>query len=219
MSVEHLLSTVAKQPYLAVPKAEYPRERITRVTGGFAGETPDAWLVSCRHHLNPPATEEQIMRAESALGFGLISPLRNLLRQANGADLYIVTVTWMQPSFPAEERVRYHLLNTEEIVEINADCLQSFRTLASSDPKYENVSSLNYVAFCDAHDGNYLALLRNGSGSGRVFLLDKENVGYPYSESTSDLYLTVAISLEDWLALVMKSQGWRGFGEGRQPPI
>ena len=86
------------------------------------------------------------------------------------------------------------------------------------DPAYRNIHTLNYVAFCNAHDGNYLAILREGPEQGKVFFLDHEYEFFPYDESTIEAYYTIAESLEAWLELVAKTKGWGGFGR-RVPPL
>jgi hypothetical protein len=79
--------------------------------------------------------------------------------------------------------------------------------LATIRPDFRDFHTLNYVAFCDAHDGNYLAILREGPEQGKVFFLDHEYLFRPYSERDADLYYTVAESLEAWLELVVKTKG------------
>jgi hypothetical protein len=77
-----------------------------------------------------------------------------------------------------------------------------------------NTETLNYLAFCDLRDGNYLALLFDETERNPIFFLDHELHWYPHGiEGTRDDYLHVADSLEEWLEQLVTSNGGKGIGE------
>jgi len=196
----------------------YDRDDLLKSFGQIAGETEEEWLIPCWHILNPPATCVEIEMAQEQLGYKLPEELHQFLQIANGARLYCLTPLWLLDTFPNAQYQRYHIFSTLELVKINREMLETFRHFARLDPAYRNIHTLNYVAFCDAHDGNYLAILREGPEQGKVFFLDHEYEFFPHDESTIEAYYTVAESLEAWLELVAKTKGWGGFGR-RVPPL
>jgi hypothetical protein len=205
--------------HLRVPKVAYSRDRVTRVVGADAvSESSDSWLVKCTQHPNPPATPAEIDSAEQALGYALPVGIRRLLLCANGGRFYAVPLVWQHDVFPNATHVRYHIFSCSELIEYNCRLLQTFHKLLGDDPDFVQYERLNYLAFCDAHNGNYLAALLEGSATGRVFLLDREYSFRPYSDLDSDLYYSVADSLETWLDLVQSTGGWGGFGQ-LAPPL
>ena len=195
----------------------YDRDDLLKSFGQIAGETEEEWLIPCWHILNPPATRVEIEMAQEQLGYKLPEELHQFLQIANGARLYCLTPLWLLDTFPNAQYQRYHIFSTLELVKINREMLETFRHFARLDPAYRNIHTLNYVAFCDAHDGNYLAILREGPEQGKVFFLDHEYEFFPHDESTIEAYYTVAESLEAWLELVAKTKGWGGFGRGVPP--
>ena len=217
MSIEKRLYEMLQQNALGVPKDKYSRERITRVVGEILSETANTWFVPCTHSPSPQATTEQIHSVEQALGFVLPQDLHHLWLQMDGGKFYIVPRMWLRDTFPEARHVRYHIFSTLELVTINQNLLKDFRAMLGNDPDFRDLHTLNYVAFCDAHDGNYLAILREGPEQGKVFFLDHEYLFRPYSERDADLYYTVAESLKAWLELVAKTKGWGGFGRGVPP--
>jgi len=196
----------------------YDRDDLLKSFGQIAGETEEEWLIPCWHILNPPATRVEIEMAQEQLGYKLPEELHQFLQIANGARLYCLTPLWLLDTFPNAQYQRYHIFSTLELVKINREMLETFRHFARLDPAYRNIHTLNYVAFCDAHDENYLAILREGPEQGKVFFLDHEYEFFPHDESTIEAYYTVAESLEAWLELVAKTKGWGGFGR-RVPPL
>jgi hypothetical protein len=196
----------------------YDRDDLLKSFGQIAGETEEEWLIPCWHILNPPATRVEIEMAQEQLGYKLPDELHQFLQIANGARLYCLTPLWLLDTFPNAQYQRYHIFSTLEVVTINQNLLKDFRAMLGNDPDFRDLHTLNYVAFCDAHDGNYLAILREGPEQGKVFFLDHEYLFRPYSERDADLYYTIAESLEAWLELVVKTKGWGGFGR-RVPPL
>jgi hypothetical protein len=202
--------------WLAVPKSIYPYERIVELADDVAGETDVAWLIRCHHTANLPATAEQISSAERLLGFRLPESLHRFYRLADGGKFFVVPAPWLQPEFPNAEHIRYHIFSTAELVTFHQQCMTTFRAMLGEDPDFQHLHALDYIAFCDAHNGNYLALLLEGPDQGKVFFLHREGLFRPYNAYEFDLYYIVADSLEDWLERVIRTQGWDGFGEMMQ---
>jgi hypothetical protein len=213
MSINERIDRILAQKTLAVSKELYSLERIVFVSGEVPSETSDAWLVSCKHELAPPATISEIRDAEQALGIQFPTELVAFLLRTNGANFYIVPRVWLHDVNPNAQHVRYRILCTNEIVQMTKWCLNLFRNYAETDSEYHDVMSLNYLVFCDAHNDNYLAMLLEEAHEGTIFFLDHEYNCYPYDQYTAIPYKKVADSLEAWLKLLIESQGWRGFGE------
>jgi len=212
------LKAILEQQVLVCPKRMHTREGLIFTFGDVLIETEDAWLVPCTHTTYAPALPEDIRAIEQSLGFALPESLHHFLQLTNGAQLYVAPLAW-KPSWSTKgDYIHYHIFSTLELVKINREMLETFRHFARLDPAYRNIHTLNYVAFCDAHDGNYLAILREGPEQGKVFFLDHEYEFFPHDESTIEAYYTVAESLEAWLELVVKTKGWGGFGR-RVPPL
>jgi len=212
------LKAILEQQVLVCPKRMHTREGLIFTFGDVLIETEDAWLVPCTHTTYSPALPEDIRAIEQSLGFALPESLHHFLQLTNGAQLYVAPLAW-KPSWSTKgDYIHYHIFSTLELVKINREMLETFRHFARLDPTYRDMHTLNYVAFCDAHDGNYLAILREGPEQGKVFFLDHEYEFFPYDESTLEAYYTVAESLEAWLELVVRTNGWGGFGR-RAPSI
>jgi hypothetical protein len=111
---------------------------------------------------------------------------------------------------PDTEHIRYRLLGTWELVELNYRLRNDFRSTLGNGPEDKKTPELNYVAFCDVTDGHFLAILLHGRSKGRVFFLDRESA---YDKESSDLYYTLADSLEAWIRLIVATGGWGGRGE------
>jgi hypothetical protein len=188
---------------------------LTFTFGNAIVEGEDAWLIPCKHTLFPPALREQIIAVEESLGSELPRDYVNFLRITNGAELYVASLAW-KPSWSSQENyVEYLIYSTEQLVALNRNLLQDFRAMLGNDPDFRSVQKLNYIAFCDAHDGNYLAILLEGARRGNIFFLDKEYMFRPYSEIDANLYYTIAQSFEGWLKLVAETKGTGGPGETR----
>jgi len=220
--IRDALEKILHQQEMSFSKTECDPEYMRLfLTPAVVRETEVAWIVSCRHILKPPAKPAEIVWTETELGYELPEELDEFLSITNGAQLYKVPGAWIpdwvRQAEPEAGYVRYHLFSTLELIKINREMLETFRHFARLDPAYRNIHTLNYVAFCNAHDGNYLAILREGPEQGKVFFLDHEYEFFPYDESTIEAYYTIAESLEAWLELVAKTKGWGGFGRGVPP--
>lgn len=213
-NLEKLWREVLRFSVLHVPKARYTYEELEEMVEGIVGETAEAWLVRCWHEPNAPVNEDTLWEMEQEMkqvwGKSIPEELRQLLRLADGGRLFVLSLKDWQGIAPY---ARYHIFSTTELATINRNLLKDFRAMLGSDPDFRDFHVLNYVAFCDAHNGNYLAILLEGPERGKVFFLYKEYLFRPYSKLDADLYYTVAPSLEAWLELVVRTKGWDGFGE------
>jgi hypothetical protein len=218
LSIDKLLiPKVGKVAMLELP-AGFPNPidvrpvNVFNAFGDLVEDHGDIWRVKCCHRCNPGASVAAITEAEDALDVILPEELRSFLRFSNGAELFVVPRLGLEAELPGTFHVRYKLLSTNEIVTTNRDLLELFRSVFGNDPGFRNTEPLNYLAFCDVTDGNYLALLLEGDSAGRVFHLDRELCGRPYTEQDSDMYYTLAESLEGWLAVLRDTEGWAGRG-------
>jgi hypothetical protein len=206
-----LLKRILNEDRLAIPKEEYDEELIAAQFGTIDGETEDAWLVACSHRIKPPATFEQIRDAEARLGFRIPDDYRQFLAITDGANLFAAP----GPSFPdpsiKNPYVRFALFGCEDLVRMNAILLWQFREVYSVEAEFEAATQLNYLAFCDAGDADFQALLRDANDH-RVFLLFHEFTYRPYSLRDTEWYYDIAPSLESWFELILRTGGWGGRG-------
>lgn len=220
MTIEEYIERFKKnENYWAIRKDWlYDKADLLQSFGQIVGETEREWLVPCWHVLNPPAALAEIDEAQKQLGYEFPEQVDQFLRAANGARLYSLTPLWLLDAFPNAKYQRYHIFGTTELIQVNQESLETFRHFARLDPAYRDMHTLNYVAFCDAYDGNHLAILLQGPERGKIFFLDHEYEFFPYDDSTLEAYYTVAESLEAWLELLVRTKGWGGFGK-QVPPL
>lgn len=211
MSIDAAFNEILAIDRLDIPKYETD-DRVKEIFGDLLEDHGERWRVKSSHQANPGAGEAAIEQAEAALGFELPHQLRSFVRIANGAELFIVHRLGLESIFPGTFHVRYRLLGTDALVTTNRSLLQRFRSALGNDPDFKAFRQLNYIAFCDVSEGNYLAILLEGQGAGKVFHLDRELCARPYSELDADIYETLANSLEEWLALLRDTGGWAGRG-------
>ena len=188
---------------LAIPKKIYERSYVIDLAGTITGETPQDWLVPCHHIVNPPAAPGQITRIKEVLKLEVPIQLRQFLELSNGAKLY---------SLLGSSIARYELFNTDEIINVNAELWENFRGLLGNDRDFKDVSRLNYLAFCDALDGNYIAIILDGPHQGEIFFLLHELCYRPFSEDDLEFYPIIASSFANWLKLLIETKGSGGFG-------
>jgi hypothetical protein len=139
------------------------------------------------------------------------SDFRQFLAITDGANLFAAP----GPSFPdpsiKNPYVRFALFGCEDLVRMNAILLWQFREVYSVEAEFEAVTQLNYLAFCDAGDADFQALLRDANDH-RVFLLFHEFTYRPYSLRDTTWYYDIAPSLESWFELILRTGGWGGRG-------
>ena len=87
------------------------------------------------------------------------------------------------------------------------------------DVHYRSLDLLNYIAFCDVGDGDFLAISLDQSTKGQVFYLDHDYGFYPHgAEGTEEAYERVSGSIGDWLEMLVETRGLVGTG-GRFVPL
>ena len=207
LSLNKLLAQVLSVESLMVAKSEISPSQISSLKEFVNGEDEQFWHIACTHRLYAQASEETIEQTEILLQKTLPSDLKSLLRLTNGGELFIAPNLW----FPEENYARYRLFGTTEIRKVNQDLFDRFRGMLGKDPDFQNIYTLNYIAFCDAHDDNYLAALLDNPMYGSIFFLDHEYLYRPYSVQDSDLYYPVSNSLENWIEQLVSFSGWNGF--------
>jgi hypothetical protein len=212
MPVKTILDRLVLVRNLEVPKSCLSNEQVVLLSDAIAGETQTSWLIECSHALNPPATVESIESAEKDLGFPIPEQYRRFLEVADGAELFVVPTPWLGPEFQSPAHVWYRLFGCRKLTEVNLELFRAFRDVYSDDPELRDCHRLNYLAFCDADDSNYEAMLVQEGMDRRVFLLFHELFYRPYSDVDRDFYYSIADSLEDWLDLIIRTRGWGGRG-------
>jgi hypothetical protein len=166
------------------------------------------WQCPCTHKVRRPATDSQIESVGKRLGFEIPEAIRNLLKTTDGADLF--TISHRHAGFPEEEHTRYHLLSHAELKKVNVEMHKVYKLYLEMGTEPDEYQPINYLAFCDVWDGNYLAMTLQG---GSIFFLDHEYGCYPYGiEFTREAYLPVADSLGNWLAKLIDTNGGDGMG-------
>lgn len=104
-------------------------------------------------------------------------------------------------------------MSCSELLQVNRELLRIFLSNAGTDLKYQNMKRLNYLAFCDVGDGNYLAVNLSQPVTGNVFFLDHDYAYFPYGAGfTMEAYSHVANSLEEWLEQLVRTNGAEGMG-------
>jgi hypothetical protein len=182
--------------YFAASKEEYGRE-LPRWFVDTALERPEYWLIPCSHIFNAPATKAEIANFVSLWGQNLPAQLQDFLELTNGAEFFRLRYRLTSEDYWVAQ---YRVLNCTELVEVNQELLDTFLSYAEHDDKYRGVDRLNYLAFCDVGDGNYLALSGESTEGGKVFYLDHDYGFYPFgTEPTKEAYTIVADTLDEWL--------------------
>ena len=206
------LDRIASLEYFEVPKSLHGLEKVQFVYGEVAGETEGSWLVKCSHTFTAPAGEGAVASAEQQLGFEIPTQYKALLKVTDGAKLFCVRTPWLDSDFPGSVHVWYRLFSCQELVQVNRELFQVFRRVYSDDREFQECRQLNYLAVCEANDGNYQAVLLRPERDRRVFLLFHELFYRPYDERDSKFNYTIAQSLSGWLDLIAASGGWAGRG-------
>lgn len=209
MSIRETLRGISQIGYLAIPKIHYIHGLPPSLVLD-AIEERDLWLIRCSHLIHDPIGEDEIRAVKQHIE--LPPQLETLLAETNGAELF--RLHYKPDGFSSYWIARYRILSASELIRANQDILQAFRGYSQNDPPYRDMHKLNYVAFCDIGDANYLAISIEETDYGNVFFLDHDYGYYPLrAEGTIDAYTNVATSLEDWLRLLLHTRGSGGMGE------
>jgi hypothetical protein len=216
MDIEANLTKVYEMKHFSVPKARY--KRLPQSFVDSALERADHWLIPCSHTRHDHASERQIGLLVSGLGQAIPAQLTGLLEATNGASLF--NLHYRPTGFDDYWIARYRILNCSQLVAVNQELRDIFLSYAEHDDEYCETGHLNYVAFCDVGDGNYLAVSLEEPDIGSVFFLDHEYGFYPFSSKLAKegAYTHVASSLDQWLVQLARTGGWNGLG-GRFIPL
>jgi SMI1 / KNR4 family (SUKH-1) len=210
--MKDVLESIKEFGSLAIPKEAHSLHNVESVFGPILGETDRAWLVRCSHTYYAPATESEIQETEKELGFPIPSEYKEFLKITNGARLFCVPRRWLHDTFPNAMHVRFDVFGCARLAKAYKSLFKVFREVYADDPEYRSCAHLNYMAFCDAEDGNFQALLLDEKQNKQVFMLFHELFYRPYSEADADLYYKISDSLESWLKLIYETGGWGGRG-------
>ena len=217
MDTGAILQKILETGYFSLPKKHY--ETPPQFLAAVALERADRWEIPCSHTRYDPALEADLKRLASRLRQVVPASLSSLLRATNGAEFFRLHY---QSSVGSDGYYipRYRVFNCDKTLEVNRELLDVFRSYAESDDRYRKTRRLNYLAYCDVGDGNYLAVNLAGANAGSVFFLDHEYGFYPYSSelATEDAYAHVAGSIDEWLVRLVQTGGWDGLG-GRFKPL
>jgi hypothetical protein len=216
------LKKIKRLDHLALPKVYglpdwqgYERDQLSEWLAEPVSETESCWLLPCSHRFPRLATDDEIELLRSWLGRNLPVQLIALMKFSNGPKLFrlkysgrgIVKDYWISI---------YNILSIQQMLLVNQEMLDNFFSWREwwDDDIPRDTERLNYLAFCDIRDGNYLALLLDETERNPIFFLDHELPCFPYgTESTRDAYLPVAASMEEWLEQLVYSKGGKGIGE------
>ncbi|HRQ39113.1 MAG TPA: SMI1/KNR4 family protein [Chloroflexota bacterium] len=209
MDIESLLAEITKINYLAVPR----KHTISKQIETTAVKTADTWLVPCSHILYSPITQRQAAELNHGLNKELPKELQDLLAVTNGADLF--RIKYESPQLGDYWIARYKILNHSELLQVNLELLDTFLSYAELDADYRGESlTLNYLAFCDVGDGNYLAIVTESASQGQIFYLDHDYAYYPFgTHYTRGVYFPVAYSLTEWLEILSLTNGSASIGK------
>jgi hypothetical protein len=218
MAIKANLDAIRATTRLLVPKHQYSAEfLLNHFTLEPSTATPFHWAVSCTHAFFPSASKTQIDALDRYFKYNLSKELQLLLSITNGAELF--RVNYKGQTLGGYWVARYKLLNSSELIAVNAQLLDTFQSYSESDLEFIPADGLNYIAFCDIGDGNFLAINIEEKANGHIFLLDHDYAYYPYGiEFTQDAYIHIADSLDDWLERLVDTGGWDGMG-GKFVPL
>jgi hypothetical protein len=207
--MENLLAKITKINHLAISR----EHTIPLQFQTIAVQSVEEWLISCSHILYAPITQTQIAELKHGLNKEIPKQLQDLLALTNGADLF--RIKYQSSQLGDYWIARYKILNHSELLQVNLELLDTFRSYAESDANYRDGNlTLDYIAFCDVGDGNYLAIITESSSQGKIFYLDHDYSYYPFrAYYTKNAYFPVAPSLKEWLEILYRTNGRAGIGD------
>ena len=209
MSFEKQLREIERIQFLKLPKRVIPPHGVPDAEVEI--EAADTYQLRCSHLFYPPASVEELASTERQLSWNLPQQLVELLSISNGADLF--RIHYASRRFDDYWIPKYKILSTSELTSVNLQLLDTFHSYIEGDDDYSNDASLDYIAFCDVGDGNFLALLMEGEKNSFVFYLDHDYAYYPYRDIKSEgAYSHIADSLKQWFDLLIQSSGRAGIG-------
>lgn len=207
MNFNKRLQQIESIEYLRLPNGFKPPDIVPQEEVEI-GET---YHLLCSHTFYPPASADNVASIERQLSRTLPQQLVELLSVSNGADLF--RIHHAPKRFDDYWIPKYKILGTSELTSVNLQLLDTFHSYIEDDENYSKDVRLDYIAFCDVGDGNFLALLTEGEKNGLVFYLDHDYAYYPYRDIESEgAYSHIAGSLEEWIDLLIQSSGRDGMG-------
>lgn len=212
MSIRVNLERILAIHHLAVSKRQHSKEKLSEWFVGDVGESCEYWLIPCSHVVHAPALGDQLVTLASSLGYDIPAQLQHLLGSTDGAELFKLHHRggelgdyWIP---------RYRILSCTEISKINQELFDIFLSYTEDDQRFQDVERLNYIAFCDVGDGDYLGVTLEGCDVGSIFFLDHDYAYFPFEdEFTKDAYVHVANTLDEWLAALARTSGFEGMGD------
>jgi hypothetical protein len=214
MGVAEKLLQIKNIEQFAFPKTrEMPRFLVSNLH-----ETNEWVYLPCTQVFHfPPDTDANIQVVSDRIGHNFPEQLKEIYRYSNGANLFELRFPFQQESWGEYQHTHYHILNLKEIRKVNHELVEVYRDFAEDELNVPRKNiSINYIAFCDVNDGNYLAISLEDE---HVFFLDHEYEFYPVGhEATIEAYHFVAATIEDWLDRLIVTNGWDGAG-GKYLPL
>ncbi len=211
MSLQLSLDAVLQTKYFAVSKSRCPLDVLLAEHVDMPVGAQDHWLIPCSHLLGAPATSAEVGRLRVGSGHTIPGELSELLRLANGAELF--RLRYRSGLHGDRSAAMYTLLSCSGLASANRELYDVFRSYAQDDRRYRGTRRLNYLAFCDVRDGDYLAVVLDGADAGSVFFLDHDYAFYPYGvDDTRSAYKHIAGSIAECLGLLAQTYGRAGMG-------
>jgi hypothetical protein len=207
MTIAALLTAIGRLPVFHAPASKPLSSHLEAiaVNDGFVKALP------CHHELQEGASPVELAQLRTDLDIQPPDSLLALLRVSNGARLFCLTYdvgalgTYTIP--------RYDVLGTEQLSVVNRSLRETYASYLTDDlDALIELPHLDYIAFCNIGDGNFLAIVTGGQERGTIFLLDHDYGYFPFSEVTNTPYEIVASGLEEWLSMVLTSHGCLGAG-------
>jgi len=185
-------------------------------------ETETAFVVECTHNLRPSATAADIDNVAKSLDIVVPEQLRQFWEICDGAELFVAKCKGEETRY-RDAVVCYDIRGTSDtgpkrwtgdrnVIDLTRYLFKNFRECLGDDPGFKDMLKSNYIAFCDAYDGNNQAILLDGPEYGKVFMLHHEHTYCPHDEKDCILNDTLAPSFESWLRLLAETRGYGGRG-------
>jgi hypothetical protein len=210
MDIKDRLARLDAVKYFAVPKARYEQPDIVTWFDQVT-MSDSSWLIPCSHTFFHPSDATELGKLNSWLGSKLPKDVENFYVHSNGAELF--KIKYRSENLGDYWHTRYEVFSIERLLQKNRSIYESFRSQLRPTSKYWDITYLNYFAFCDVGDGDYLAVSLDPKHGGWVFYLDHEYGFLPYGTNiTQDAYQPVASSFDKWITILIETSGGGGTG-------
>ena len=218
--ISRKLSTIKRIKFYALSRVvdyaecvTYDIESLSKYIKGPIIETDDRFLIPCSHVFPSSATEYYISTLLQYLKGETLPDLLELLQSSNGPNLF--RIKYLGRGYRKDFwRKRYNILSVQQLIKTNEEFFQLFISNSENDDEVADYKeSLNYLAFCDLANGDYLAVVTKGSERNTVFYLDHDYAYYPFGTSmTQKPYGKIANSISEWLDILINTNGEKGTG-------